>query len=227
MLYPYCGCVYLMYCIPHVVYTSCIVLCIGFDNINILSMSLTHTGHGRSFSGTSLGYVALKGPTGYGGSVTIQISVLERYLELMKQHQLITEGKAPSIPLLAQLPAATAAILICKVLVPSGAKAACLDVAHHEYSTPVAARVYPHLLVHVGVNTVTYRPVVVQQPSAPVAFATTVARPVYHDPYGLPGSAARAGRHSRGRRWCAMFCCLFLGLIVMSLICVYALRRLA
>lgn len=97
----------------------------------------------------------------FAPSVNIQISVMERYLELLKQHDFIKEGKAPPVPLLAQPPVDTRAILICRILVPQGEKKDCME--SKIYTTNVASRVYPHLLVHVGPSNV----VVAQQPVTP------------------------------------------------------------
>jgi hypothetical protein len=83
-------------------------------------------------------------------SVEVQITVMERYTELLKQHHLIKESKAPAFPLLVEHPTTTRALLICKLLVPSGSKEACMNVNQPQHTTSVAARLYPHFLVHVG-----------------------------------------------------------------------------
>ncbi len=70
------------------------------------------------------------------GAVAVQITVIQRYLELLKQHQLITEKKAPAFPLLSEHPSTTTAILICKLLVPVGEKKVCLDVRPGQCTTP-------------------------------------------------------------------------------------------
>jgi hypothetical protein len=110
-------------------------------------------------SSTSLSFTTGhdNGTMSRSGEVTVQIDVVERYLELLKRHQLIKDNKAPAFPLLSAHPSTTMAILICKLLVPVGDKAICLDVNQgSHYTTPVAARVYPHFLVHVGPNSVAY-----------------------------------------------------------------------
>lgn len=143
----------------------------------------------------------------FGSSVTVQISVMERCLELLKQHQGMKEGKAPAVPLLVQPPGETHAILICNFLVPRGKKEECMKSL--EYTTTVAARVYPHLLVHIGLNEVKYVHPIVN----PLAIQSVVqsAPPITEKPDRCCGR-------------CAQVTIVFLTLLLMIPICVFVVR---
>jgi hypothetical protein len=86
------------------------------------------------------------------GSLAVQCPTHYLHSNLAARHRLISEGKAPPFPLLLRQPGEIRALLVCKVLLPPCWKEHLQHSHPQVYSTPVAAQVYPHFLVHVDVR---------------------------------------------------------------------------
>jgi hypothetical protein len=94
-----------------------------------------------------------KGTSSHSQCPVVRAKVAECCAELQIWQGLMREGKMPALPLFTAPLDGTHAIFICKVLLPRG-KHEQLRQEHqglgtYQHMAGVAARVYPHLLVHV------------------------------------------------------------------------------